>query len=70
MDTKYKIYLALIIIILIIIITTIVVFTGFFKKSEKYQIAKNPLNEYVRQNMSIAEFRKINKYDYPGELID
>lgn len=53
-----------IIIILILLILSFWIFLG----PEKFQVPQDPTTEYVPQNMSLSEFRKINKWDYPGYM--
>lgn len=36
--------------------------------SERFNIPKAPSSEYIPQNMSVSEFRTINKWDYPSYL--
>lgn len=54
-------YLALVIILIILIVC-------WLRPLECFNIPKDPAAEYVPPNMSFAEFKTINEWDYPGYL--
>lgn len=59
-------YVLLLAVILVLIL--IFMYRCYFDSAESFNIPKSPMSEYVPQNMSTNEFRKINKWDYPGYL--
>ena len=67
----YILLAILIVIIMIIIINFICdsnMNTTTNKKMEKFNIPKPSMSEYIPQNMSVSEYKQINKWDYPGYL--
>jgi|GEM_PF-6990335 len=51
-----------------ILVLIILILCYFYFRNEQFNIAKDPFNEYVPQNMSFTEFKSINQWDYPGYL--
>lgn len=39
-----------------------------FTSKEPFKVGEPESSEYIPQNMSVTEFKTINKWDYPGYL--